>query len=168
MASVPVFSQEALPFGYKGITLGMTVDQVKEALLKDPQFGYRGDRDVSLLPGENRVLIETDASRYAPSSYLERCWFQFNEGKLYIITINMKTDKLDHYSVYDSLCKKYGNPTSLNPQKSVWQDNRVIISLERPLTLKYTDRAVFEKLLNDSLVQSSAEEMTREQFLEGL
>ena len=39
----------------------MTVDEVKAALKKNPQFGYRGDRDFSLLPGTNRVLIETES-----------------------------------------------------------------------------------------------------------
>ena len=71
----------------------MSLDDVKELLQKDTRFGYRGDRDVSLLPGENRVLIETDTSRTAPYSYLDRCWFQFYEDKLYTITINMNRDK---------------------------------------------------------------------------
>lgn len=159
---------QALPGGFGTVKLGMSLDDVKELLQKDTRFGYRGDRDVSLLPGENRVLIETDTSRTAPYSYLDRCWFQFYEDKLYTITINMNRDKLDHYSVFKQLCDKYGNPVSLNPDKAEWKDGSVIIDLERPLALKYTDRAVFEKLQADAMVDKTAAEKSREKFLEGL
>lgn len=161
-------SARALPGGFGAVKLGMSVDDVKEMLKQDSRFGYRGDRDVSLLPGDNRVLIETDTSRTAPYSYLDRCWFQFYEDKLYTITINMNRDKLDHYSVFSTLCEKYGNPVSLNPDKAEWRDGSVIIDLERPLALKYTDRAVFEKLQADAMVDKTAGEKSRENFLEGL
>lgn len=159
---------QTLPQGFRGVRLGMTVDEVKEELKKDPPYGYNGDRDVSLLPGENRVLIETDSSRIFPGSFLDRCYFQFYQDKLYIITINMNRSKMDYHSVFSALLDKYGNPDSLNPRKSEWQDDAVIMALERPLTLKYTDRAVFEKLMEESMVQKSADELTRESFLEGL
>ena len=163
-----LFAEEALPSGYRNVKLGMSIEEVKSALLSNPQFGYRGDRDVSLLPGENRVLIETDTSRTAPGSYLDRCYFQFYEEKLYIITINLKRSKMDHYSVFSTLCKKYGEPSQLNPEKSVWVNDSVIMSLERPLTLKYTDKKVFDSLQEQSKVEKSAAEITRENFLEGL
>ena len=51
---ISLAAQSSLPNGYAGIKLGMSMDAVKEALQKDGQFGYRGERDVSLLPGENR------------------------------------------------------------------------------------------------------------------
>ena len=162
------FSQESLPHGYSKISLGMSVDEVKEALKSNAQFGYRGERDVSLLPGENRTLIETDTSRTAPYSYLDRCWFQFHDGKLYVMTINLNQDKLDHYSVFSSLCEKYGEPTTLTPQKSEWVSDSVIVDLERPLAIKYTDRAVMTSLIDAASVQDTAAEMNRAQFLEGL
>ena len=146
----------------------MSFEQVKKALRDNLDFGYRGDRDVSLLPGENRMLIETDASTYAGFSYLERCWFQFYEDKLYIITINIDREKMDHYSIFDALCKKYGNPDSVSPEKSVWKNKRVTMSLERPLTLKYVDQERFDSLQKKSKVNPTGTEVTREMFLEGL
>lgn len=80
LVSAAAFSfaqKKNVPDGYGGITLGMTVEQTKDALKKNSDFGYHGDRDVSLLPGENRVLIETDAEAGHTISFLERCWFQF-------------------------------------------------------------------------------------------
>lgn len=160
--------KESYPMGFYGIQLGMSVDEVKEALKKDSRFGYRGDRDVSLLPGDARILIETDSTKLSPYSILSRCYFQFYEDRLYIITINMKNSKMDHYSIFRTLCDKYGRPTSLNPEKSEWKNDSVIMTLERPLTLKYVDKAVFDKLLNASLVNKSASEQNHDKFLEGL
>lgn len=168
LALIPLFSEDSLPSGYAGVKLGMSLDDAKAALKRDAQFGYRGDRDVSLLPGNARMLIETDTSITAPYSFLDRCYFQFYDEKLYIITINLRQDKVDHYSVFSSLCKKYGNPTSLNPQKSEWKSDNVIMTLERPLTIKYTDRAVFESLIDQSLVNKTVREQNTESFLEGL
>lgn len=162
--SIFAFSQN-LPKGYGGVELGMSVTQTKKKLKENSDFGYNGDRDVSLLPGENKILIETEAF---PDTFLERCWFQFFEDKLYSITINVNLEKMDYYSIFSTLCKKYGNPVSVNPEKSVWKNNSVQMSLERPLTLKYLDLKVFEKLQNQSTVGPSATEITREMFLESL
>ncbi len=163
-----ISQNQNLPHGFRKIQLGMTLDEVKSALQKDSQFGYRGDRDVSLLPSDNQTLIETDTSRTAPYSFLDRCWFQFYEGRLYTITLNLKQEKLDHYSIFSTLCQKYGNPNSLDPEKSEWKDDSVILTLERPLTLKYVDKNVFDELLEKSLVEKSTQEITREMFLDEL
>ena len=154
---------QPLPSKYRTMQLGMNIDAVKQALANDSIFGYRGERDVSLLPSPNRVLIETSGL-----SFLDRSWFQFYEDKLYIMTINMNQEKLDHYSVFSQLCEKYGTPTSLNPDKSEWVSDTVIVALERPLSIKYTDRVVMEKIQNASFVEKTAKEKNREQFLEGL
>lgn len=161
-----LFSEEKLPLGYGGVTLGMGFEETKEALLKNREFGYNGPRDVSLLPGENRALIETDALRHHVYSFLDRCFFQFADEKLEVITINLNRDRIDHYSVFYTLCQKYGNPISLSPQKSVWKDGSVTMSLERPLTLKYVASSTLERSTSD--VPLAGVEMTRDSFLNGL
>ncbi len=163
------FAQNAqLPDGYKELKLGMSLEEVKSALEKNMIYGYSGERDISLLPTENRVLIETDASKYGSWSFISKCYFQFYQEKLYIITIELNTQNIDHYSVFSTLSKKYGKPSALNPQKSTWQNDSVIMSLERPLTLRYTDKIIFDKLQEEALVKKSFEEITREDFLEDL
>ncbi len=154
--------------GYGGVNLGMTLEEAKKALRGNTEFGYNGERDVSLLPGENRILIETDAVAGHRYSFLERCWFQFYEDRLYIITINVNRERMDHFSIFDSLCKKYGNPDSVSPEKSVWKDGDYVMSLERPLTLKYLDQKTFDSLAKKSLVGPSGTEITREMFLDEL
>ncbi|MBQ9495120.1 MAG: hypothetical protein IJR50_05715 [Treponema sp.] len=162
------FAQASLPRGYGGIELGMTLDEVKEKLKKNSEFGYHGDRDVSLLPGENRVLIETDAEAGHVISFLERCYFQFYNEKLYIIIINVNRERMDHYSIFSTLCEKYGDPTLFSPEKAEWKTDSVTMTLERPLALKYVDNNVFNEVNAASLVPLSGTEITREIFLDEL
>ena len=49
---------QALPAGFRAISLGMGLDEVKKALAADPLFIYRGDPDVSFLPQTDQSLIE--------------------------------------------------------------------------------------------------------------
>lgn len=167
LAAWGLFAKD-IPDGYGKIKLGMTLDEAKEALKKNSEFGYHGERDVSLLPGENRVLIETDAEKGYGGNFLTRCWFQFYEEKLYTIIINVNKDKMDYYTMFTNLCEKYGDPVMLNPQKAVWKDDSFTMSLEKPLSLKYVDNKTFEELQNRSGVPEGVTQMTREMFLDGL
>ena len=162
------FTKEPLPNGYKSIQLGMGIDNTKDALIKDTDFGYHGDRDVSLLPGENRVLIETDAERGLGSNFLTRCWFQFSNDSLYIITINMNKERIDYYTVFTTLREKYGEPDNITPQAATWKNDSVTMSLEKPLTLKYIDNEVFKSLQNSSNISPAAREHTQKMFLDKL
>jgi hypothetical protein len=157
---LPFFSQ-TLPMGYKDIQLGQTFEQVRSILEKDSAFGFRGQRDVSLLPTEERILIETSGS-----AFFERCWFQFYEDKLYSIILNVDTERMDYFSMFKTFSQKYGEPTSLNPSKSEWKNDSVVLSLEKPLTVKYLDVKVFNELQDISEKASSTEEYLRKRFLE--
>lgn len=157
------FSQSSLPSGYRGINLGMTLEQVKSALLRDAEFGYRGERDVSMLPGGDRNLIETKGS-----GYLADCWFQFTDGKLYTISININTDKMDYYSVFSTLCDKYGNPDDLTPEYCTWNGSSVIMSLEKPLCIKYIDVQLSGALEDKAQTEAASEEVARKNFLNSL
>ena len=149
-----------LPAGYRGISVGMGFEEVKKALTEDPVFGYRGERDISLLPTPNRTLIET-----AGSMNIKRSWFQFYEDKLYIIIIQMDTDKIDYYSVYSALTEKYGEPALIDPKRAVWKNESVSLTLERPLAVKYIDLAVFNGLLEKSGTEKVASDIMREEFI---
>lgn len=150
-----------LPMGYKEIQLGQTVEEVREILEKDSSFGFRGERDVSLLPTEERVLIETSGS-----SFFDRCWFQFYEGKLYSIILNINPERMDYFSMFKTFTQKYGGPTFLNPNKSEWKNENVILSLEKPLTVKYLDVQVFNTFQEKSEKATSTEDYLRQKFLE--
>ncbi|MDR3283709.1 MAG: hypothetical protein LBS97_00845 [Treponema sp.] len=156
----------ALPVGYgSDIKLGMTFAETQTVLVENPAYGYKGEADVSLIESPNRTLIETAGLR---DSVFERCWFHFYEDKLYIITLALNPAKADHYSIFTTLRGKYGDPKSLSPEKTVWENETVLMSLERPLTLRYVDAPVFQQLLNAAAVEKSGAEYLRDRFLEGL
>lgn len=159
---------DGLPRGFGGVELGMSLDDAKDALKSNTDFGYAGDRDVSLLPGDARVLIETDSYNMQHHGFLTRCWFQFYEENLYSIIVNFNPERIDHYSLYTTLVKKYGEPDDFSPERSVWKNGGVTMSLERPLSIKYIDDEISEKLAQQSLVQKNGFEITRERFLDSL
>jgi hypothetical protein len=152
---------QALPMGFRSISLGMGLDQVKAALKADPLFRYRGDPDVSFLPQTSQYLIECEGN-----SYLHRAYFQFADSRLFIMILVLDTLRLDHYSLFSAFSAKYGPPSSLSPQETVWQSAPVRFSLERPLTVKYIDNKTFSALLSKSAVPSDLDKLSREKFIE--
>jgi hypothetical protein len=152
---------ETLPMGFRGITLGMGLDQVKSALKADPLFSYRGDPDVSFLPQTSQYLIECDGN-----AFLRRAYFQFADSRLFIMILVLDPQKLDHFSLFSALTAKYGQPTSLDPTETVWQTDIERFSLEKPLTVKYIDNKTFSALLSQGGAQRDLEQLSREKFIE--
>ena len=68
----------------------------------------------------------------------------------------------------DSSAPALNLPAGNTHFRAEWDDDAVIMTVEKPLTLKYTDKKVFEEIQNQSLVEDSAEEMARDTFLQGL
>jgi len=75
---------------------------------------------------------------------------------------------MDYYSIFTTLCNKYGQPDKLNPQGASWTNDSVTMSLEKPLTLKYIDNKIFDELKQYSNIEKSGEEKTRQMFLDEL
>ena len=156
-------SPAALPTEFRGIKLGMSIEEVETLLSKDSLFMYRGPEDVSLLPARNQSLIEASGD-----SFVKRAFFQFYDSKLWVIVIFLNPEKMDHYSLYTTLVAKYGDPALLDPKEARWEDKATRMALERPLTLRYMDMAVFTKLAEGSAAAAGAEELARRDFLGGL
>ncbi len=160
--SRPVSGQTApAPRGFRGIELGMELDQVKEKLAADALFDYRGEPDVSLLPTQQQTLIEVSGS-----SFIRRAFFQFHERKLYVMILVLDPRRLDYYTLFTTLTGKYGESTRLDPTEAIWEFPGVRLSLERPLSVKYIDTAVFAALQEQGQAQKSLQEMSKQQFLE--
>lgn len=150
-----------LPRGFADIELGMDIAEVQQRLIDHPDFFYRGEPDVSLLPAGQDRVIET--SGYA---HIRRAFFQFSGNALFTITLLLNPQELDHYGLYTTLVERYGEPTSLSPQLVVWQSDRTRLSLERPLTVRYVDVPVFEQLVDDGRARRSVRELSRRRFLD--
>jgi len=151
---------EAPPRQFRGLSLGMSLDDLKSALAKDGLFNFRGDRDVSLLPVREQTLVETTGP-----SYIRRAYFQLADGKVFIMAFSLDTRIMDHYSVYTTFVKKYGEPAALSPGEAVWETADTRVSIERPLSVKYIDKKVFDSLIQKSKAGEDYELMLREEFL---
>jgi hypothetical protein len=82
------------------------------------------------------------------------------------MAFTLDTSLVDHYSVYTSFVKKYGEPAVLNPQEAVWESEEVRVAVERPLTVKYIDKQVFNEVISESETAESAELLRRQEFLD--
>ena len=151
---------EEVPRQFRGIALGMALDDLKKALVADTLFSFRGDRDVSFLPVREETMVETTGL-----SYIRRAFFQLAQGAVYIMSFSLDTRQMDHYSVFTSFVKKYGEPVELSPTEAVWESENTRVSIERPLTVKYIDKTVFNRLLEESKARDSQEALRRESFL---
>jgi hypothetical protein len=151
-----------LPRSFRDYRLGMALEDLKGALEQDGLFHFRGDPDVSFLPVREENLVETTGS-----SFVRRAFFQFREGRLFIMAFSLNTALVDHYSVFTSLVKKYGEPGKLDPREAIWESEDTRISLERPLTVKYIDKTTFNGILDESQARDSGAVRLREDFLGG-
>ncbi len=167
----PLFPQEAaqasespgaadVPSGFADIRLGLDRELVQSRLQGSSYFLYRGDPDVSMLPSTNRSVIETEGR-----TFVDRAFFQFSDNALYIIILQLSRARMDHYTVYQTLSERYGEADFVGPREISWEWEDVRLSLERPLTVKYLDRPVFEALREEAQVQRSIREVTRDSFL---
>lgn len=154
-------SMEELPEGFNKILLGMGVEKVRQELDADGNFRYRGEPDVSILQSSGDVLIECEGLHY-----IDRASFQFVDEKLFTITLIFDRTILGYYTMYNTLQLKYGDPVDLSPDRAVWENGKVRLSLERPLRLKYIDARVLERLKTESERAKSLERIDRERFLE--
>jgi hypothetical protein len=154
-------SEKALPRQFRELSLGMGLDNLKEVLLKDKLFNFRGDRDVSFIPAREESLVETTGS-----SFVRRAFFQLRDGVLFIMSFTIDPGLLDHYSMFTNLVEKYGQPSFLDPREAVWETEDTRITLERPLTIKYVDKKVFNDIISESALIQSRRVRERQEFLD--
>ncbi|MCL2127259.1 MAG: hypothetical protein FWH38_03300 [Treponema sp.] len=153
--------ETALPRQFREIALGMNLDDLKAALQDDSLFNFRGDRDVSFLPVREESLVETTGS-----SFVRRAFFQLRDGALFIMAFTLNTGMMDHYSVFTTLVDKYGQPSYLDPKEAVWETDETRLAIERPLTVKYIDKNVFNDIINESSLIQSRRVQQRQDFLD--
>ncbi|MCL1837548.1 MAG: hypothetical protein FWG46_08385 [Treponema sp.] len=153
--------ENALPRQFREIVLGMSLDELKNALLNDELFNFRGDRDVSFLPIREESLVETTGSMF-----IRRAFFQLRDGSLFIMAFTLDTGMMDHYTMFTDLSKKYGPPSYLDPKEAVWETEETRIAIERPLTIKYIDKQVFDDIINEASIIESRRVQQRQEFLD--
>ncbi|MCL2793573.1 MAG: hypothetical protein FWD87_10855 [Spirochaetaceae bacterium] len=150
-----------LPNGFMDILLGMNMDEVRERLRENSFFNYRGEPDVSMLLTRNQHLIET-----AGFSFIDRAFFQFYDGRLFIITLVLNRERLDFFTMFTNFEERYNRATRIDPRGAYWESSEVNLHLERPLTIKYMDRRVLEMLASERREVEDRGSRLREDFLD--
>jgi hypothetical protein len=153
--------EKALPRQFREMVLGMGLDDLKLALQRDSLINFRGDRDVSFLPAREESLVEASGT-----SFIKRAFFQIRDGSVFIMAFALNTDMMDHYSVFTGLVDKYGQPSYLDPREAVWENDEIRIAVERPLTVKYIDKKVFDDIISESTLIQSHRIRDRQEFLD--
>jgi hypothetical protein len=149
--------------GFGDLRLGMTIEAAKAALGVDPNFAYRGEPDLSLLPASGLPIIQS-----AGVAFVERVILQFTDNKLYVLSLMLNQNRLDYFGVFSEFNERYGEPDRLDPGLAVWQSETVVLSVERPLTVKYVDAKLFAGIVESGVLEESLQNMTRDRFMEQL
>ncbi|WP_053228051.1 hypothetical protein [Spirochaeta cellobiosiphila] len=158
--SIHAQDSDQLSKGFDNIFMGDSFELVQQKLTENNLFNYRGSPDVSLLDEPNTTLIECRGF-----SYINWASFQFIDNKLYIITLELNPEETDHYTMYTTLVRKYGESTELDPEAVRWIGDNIILSLERPLTVKYVDRLIQQQLLQQGRANEAYEDVNKGNFL---
>jgi len=153
--------EDTLPRQFRQLVLGMSMEDLKTTLLNDSYFNFRGDRDVSFLPARDQSLVETTGS-----TFIRRAFFQLRDGQVFIMSFSLNTEIIDHYSLFTQFTEKYGQPAYLDPRMAVWETEQTRVAIERPLTVKYIDKTVFNDIINESGLIESNQVKLRQDFLD--
>ena len=153
--------ENTLPRQFRELVLGMSMEDLKTNLSGDNYFNFRGDRDVSFLPARDQSLVETTGS-----SFIRRAFFQLRDGQVFIMSFSLNTEIIDHYSIFTQFVEKYGQPTYLDTRSAIWETEQTRVAIERPLTVKYIDKIVFNDILNESGLIESNQVKMRQDFLD--
>lgn len=158
-------SQEAvrtrLSRGFDRMDLGMSYTQTLEALVQSSYFEFRGLPDLSLRPGGPDPIIFVEGL-----SFVDEAYFQFRDDRLYSILILVNLNQMDYFTFYQHFQGLYGDPVSLDPSRSIWEDGATRLILEKPLSIHYLDIPTMEIILEGGRILDSAEEFARDRFLE--
>jgi len=149
-----------LPRQFRNLALGMGIDDLKANLLNDDLFHFRGDRDVSFLPIRDQTLVDTTGS-----SFIKRAFFQLRDSEVFIMAFTLNTEVVDHYSIFMRFTERYGQPSYLDPRVAIWETEETRIAIERPLTVKYIDRTVFDDIVSESGLVESGQVRLRQEFI---
>ncbi len=149
---------QPLKRNFISIELGQTVAEFrqqvshsgqKDGVLPESYYYFLYDAFFSEIEegGKQETLLEVRGN-----GFVDKGLFQFavqdkqSEPKLVAITIFFDPK----WNSYDQLLRKfthdYGNPKELNPQRSIWQNEQTMLTLEQNLQYKIIDKKYLDSL----------------------
>lgn len=156
-------SFEPLQNGYKSYILGMGQDEIEEELSNSSEFNIIREEILSV-----RMEPDTDIISTEGYGFVTRAYFHFNNEKLFQIYLIIDEQKVGYYPILKTYINKYGNPSSFSPDRAVWENNEVMVILEKPCTLKYVDKKVWDSLLSKDHTTDTVFDKIRRDFIDSL
>lgn len=144
--------------GFDTLTLGMDYQSALNALDFSSNFIYNSQMPMWI---ESNPVIAANGKGFVDKGY-----FQFYNGALYSITIELNRNRIDFFTLFMQLQQKYGKYKSFSPTIVRWEDENALLSLEKPLTLRYLEKRIHSQLIESSKVKESQKQKMREDFLE--
>lgn len=144
--------------GFDNLFIGMDYQSALEALDSSDNFIYNSQMPMWI--NDNPVIAANG------KGFVDKGYFQFYNGILYSITIELNKNRIDFFTMFMQLQAKYGKYKSFSPTIVRWEDENALLSLERPLTLRYLEKATHSQLLESSKTKKSQAQKKREDFLE--
>ncbi|MDR1127209.1 MAG: hypothetical protein LBL06_03670 [Treponema sp.] len=148
-----------IPSAYRAFSLGMGLAELKDALAQDDLFNFQ-ESDISFVPLRTENYVTTTGF-----SFIRRALFQIKDEKVFAMAFTMDVGRVDYYSMYTTLVRKYGEPKILDPKQAVWEDEKTRLTLERPLFIQYIDKEVFTKMLDEAATARNEELEMQAEFL---
>ncbi|HOJ49214.1 MAG TPA: hypothetical protein PKW55_00180 [Spirochaetota bacterium] len=140
---------------FRGVVLLENYETVIEKLKKD---------NLILLPSTDFDLMDEDDRKTIIAKippYIERIYYQFEDDKLFIISIFFDNKKFSYLEVYKKLKEKYGNPVLYNSLQAIWEDEKTKIVLDNLPSIKYIDKDILNKTVSGERENENKDKIKR-------
>lgn len=124
-------------FSFLGLTLGMEKDNIISSVNNHPDLLLDGDILLfQLIPPTPFTLTLKGKKRT-----IKKIFIDFLETKSYQITIFLDPESFSFYTLSETLCDKYGTPTTRSASKVIWlnKEKNIQLTLESSSIVKITD-----------------------------
>ncbi len=160
--SVVLNSQEFAE-GYKEIKLGMNIETVRGLISSMNDFLPIRDEILQIRIEPDKQILTTQGLNFVNKGY-----FHFHDDSLYQILIKFNSTKIGYYNLLKNLTEKYGKPIALTPKKASWENEKIRITIEKPSTIKYTDKLIWESIIGNNNTNDPNFIILRDEFLDNL
>ena len=158
-----LFGVENLSDGYKEIKLGMNKEVVRNILKKSRDFSMKKEELLTIRIQPDTEIISTEGLGFILLAY-----FHFHHDQLFQIFLKINENKIGYYFFLKKLSARFGAPSKFSPKKSIWENERVRIIIEKPCNLKYIYLPVWNGLVTSDLTSDSVLDSVREKFVNDL
>ncbi len=136
----------ALTRGYRGIKLGMKLDNVRKILKKDRLLEIDIRTDFGDLDEEPYHILKARNVPYITSVYYQFGTTKSIKQQLFAIIIHFNKEYNDFFRLFEKMKKKYGKPNMFTPNMATWHNKTTKIILNSPATVKYIDIQLYRTM----------------------